>query len=70
MNFTGDPPEYWWSDMCVDDLLKELQRLFAGFEIVSAWTDEPEGPAYMALADERVFIVTGDGQSLSCVEIV
>lgn len=66
-DFTGEPPDYYWSELDPAALLADLQELFdrshriGGGTITRAWTDEDEGPAFAELEDGRVYRFTGDG---------
>ena len=71
-DFTGEPPDHWWSDMDPLDLLAEISQLLGEHvgDVVEAWTEEPQGPAFARLEDGRVFRVTGDGAAYVWEEVV
>jgi hypothetical protein len=59
----SEPPDYWWSELDEDALRAELAPLVADAEIVRAWTDEEEGPAFAELSDGRTLRFVGDGNA-------
>lgn len=69
-DFKGEPPDYWWSDLDPPDLLAEIGEVLSSVgDVVEAWTEESEGPAFAKLADGRTLKIVGDGTTIVWQEV-